>query len=155
LKFLPEIQTTVGPRDLYILRRVIRLESAMAIATKYGLKKQRARVESCSQQAPQQVWEWTSHKVPYSLGVRSSDPINPVARSTYKCRETTCRFSRAEAGNRRLLKRNPKTRSLLRVDSLGLKPASPAAPVMSIVPLAAVRLVRTLLAYQSASEESV
>jgi len=129
----------------------------MAVATKYGLKEERARnrLKSCSQQTPQKVWERTSDKVPHRLGVRGGDPINPVARSTYKCRETTCRFSQAESGNRRPLRGNPKTRSLLRVDSLGLKPASPAAPVMSIVPLAAVRLVRTLLAYQSASEESV
>jgi hypothetical protein len=132
-------------------------ESAMAVATKVGLMEQRARdcVESCSLEALQQVWERNPEKVPHKPRVRRNDLINPVARSTHKCHETTRRFSQAEPGNRRLLIGNPKTRSLLRVDSLGLKPASPAAPVMSIVPLAAVRSVRTLLAYQSASEESV
>jgi hypothetical protein len=143
---------------LYLLRRVVAWkEGAMTVATKSGLKEQRARdgVESCLPEAPQQVLERSPEKMPHKPGVRSSGPISPVARSTHKCRETTCRFSQTEPGNRRLLMGNPKTRSLLRVDSLGLKPASPAAPVMSIVPLATVRLIRTLLAHQSASEESV
>jgi hypothetical protein len=60
-----------------------------------------------------------------------------------------------EAGNRRLLKGNPKTRLLLRVGSLGAKPALPPVPVFSTVPLAAVSSVRMLFVHQSGSGESL
>jgi len=70
-------------------------------------------------------------------------------------RDGNCCLPEPEPGNRQLPKGNPKTRSLLRVDSPGVKRAPPALPALSNVPLAAVSSVRMLLVRQSASEESV
>src|SRR5215469_3237515 len=125
----------------------------MAVATNSGVKMLCAgdRVEIyslCAQ--PERNLNNTPRKLRHSSGLRIS-----ATRSTYKCRDTTRDFPQAGPGNRRLLRGNPKTRSLLRVGNLEAKPAPPAVPVSSIVPLAAVRLMHTLLTYQLASEEFV
>ena len=78
-----------------------------------------------------------------------------AAASLNTCRETTSGSVRVNAGNRLQLTGNPKTRWLLRVDSLGARLAPPALPALSTVPLAAASSVRMLLVRQSASEESV
>jgi hypothetical protein len=125
----------------------------MAAATNSGVKMlcagDRVEIDSlCAQ--PERSLNDTSRKPRHGRGRRIS-----ARRSTYKCRETTRGFPQAGPGNRRLLRGNPKTRSLLRVGNLEAKPAPPAIPVSSIVPLAAVRLIQTLLTYQLASEEFV
>lgn len=120
----------------------------MTIARDFNLKGAviRDRTESCSRA--------TTHELPRT-------------RSTVEVKNAGCEFrmgkrheahpgvSQPEPGNRQLSKGNPKTRSLLRVDSLKPQLESPVIPALSIVPLAAVSSVRVLHVHQSASEESV
>jgi hypothetical protein len=128
----------------------------MEVAAKSSLEMLLARdpAECCSPNALHQRWRNNAND-PGRFGIRGGGLIIAAVPGSGRRLKTMGALDQPEPGNRQPLAGNPKTRSVLRIGSLGARLAFPAMPVMSIVSLAAVHSVRMLLVRQSASEESL